>query len=149
MLTSKSAISIDDECISIVTSGPINIKFYCVGGCHPALVVDFFDSAKSFGLFTSAVAIANAASSGFIGDIGTSEGTISSFETWTIVGSFYNKNAIRLQAKVDLNAAYTLLTVIPNAVFTHPPAFESGETLTPKDILHWFRRFIGQNNFSW
>jgi hypothetical protein len=113
MLASKCAVSIDDECISINPTGPINIKYYCVSGCSPALIVDVFGSAKGFGLFTSAVAIANAASSGFIGDIGTNEETISSFETLTIVVSFYNENAVRSQVKADLNAAYTLLNGYP------------------------------------
>jgi hypothetical protein len=113
MLTSKGAISIDDECSSINPTSKINIKYYCVRGCSPALIVDVFGSDKSFCLFTSAVAIANAASSGFIGDIGTNEETISSFETLTIVVSFYNENAVSSQAKADLNAAYTLLNEYP------------------------------------
>jgi hypothetical protein len=129
MLTSEGAISIADGCVSIKPAGPITIQYYCASGCSPAPMVDVFGSAESFGLFTSVGAVANAASSGFIGDIGTNAGAISTFGTSTIVGSFYNANSVTLQAKEDLNTAYTLLMEIPNTVFTHPPAFGSGETL--------------------
>jgi len=129
MLTTEGAISIADECVSIEPAGPITIPLDCISGCNPAAAVDVFGSVENFGLFTSFGAVANAASSGFIGDVGTHGGAISGFATSTMVGSFYNADRVTEQAKADLDIAYTRIMAIPNTVVTHAPAFGSGETL--------------------
>ena len=95
----------------------------------PAAAVDVLGSIENFSLFTSNGAVANASTSGILGDVGADIGAISGFATSAIIGSFYNGDAVTAQAKIDLNNAYTQLMLIPNTVSSHTPAFGSGETL--------------------
>jgi len=76
-------------------------------------------------------AVANAATSGIVGDIGTNGGAISGFGTSTHVGSFYKENAVTVKAKEDLDKAYTTLMGLANTVTDHGAAFGSGETIAP------------------
>lgn len=85
-------------------------------------------TAANFVLFTSSGTVANTGSSTLTGDIGSDVGAISGFGTATVIGSFYNANAVTAQAKVDLLLAYNQLISIP-ATTTHASAFGS-ETLT-------------------
>lgn len=130
LFSSEGAISIADGAEAEMPVGPIAISINCVGDCTAAPAVDVLGSIKKFGLFTSFGAVANAATSAIVGDIGTDGGgTISGFGTSTRVGSFYTADAITDQARIDLDFAYTALMAIPNTVTGHTPAFGSGETL--------------------
>jgi hypothetical protein len=95
----------------------------------PAAAVDVLGSIENFSLFTSNGAVANAATSGILGDVGADVGAISGFATSAHIGSFYNADAVTAQAKIDLDNAYTQLMLIPTTVPNHTPAFGSGETL--------------------
>ena len=95
----------------------------------PAAAVDVLGSIENFSLFTSNGAVANASTSGILGDVGADIGAITGFATSAHVGSFYNADAVTAQAKIDLNNAYDQLMLIPNTVSSHTPAFGSGETL--------------------
>ena len=130
LYSSEGAISIAAAAEAEMPVGPITIPINCVGDCTAAPAVDVLGSIKKFGLFTSFGAVANAATSAFVGDIGTDGGgTISGFGTSTRVGSFYIADAITDQARIDLDFAYTALMAIPNTVTGHTPAFGSGEIL--------------------
>jgi hypothetical protein len=130
LFSSEGAISIAANAAAEMPGGPITIPINCVGDCTAAPAVDVLGSIKKFGLFTSFGAVANAATSAIVGDIGTDGGgTISGFGTSTRVGSFYTADAVTDQARIDLDYAYTALMAIPNTVTGHTPAFGSGETL--------------------
>jgi len=95
----------------------------------PAAAVDVLGSIENFSLFTINGAVANASTSGILGDVGADIGAISGFATSAHIGSFYNADAVTAQAKIDLNNAYSQLMLIPTTVSNHTPAFGSGETL--------------------
>ena len=124
MLSSEGAITFGPG-IASLPAGPITIPINCVDTCDNAIL----GSVANFALFTSVGAVANAATSGIIGDIGSNAGDISGFFSSTVAGSFYNVNAVTAQAKIDLDAAYIQLHNTPNTNTTHTPAFGSGETL--------------------
>ena len=109
--------------------GDMNIPINPMVSYTPA--VDVLGSIENFRLFTSKGAVANASTSGILGDVGADVGAISGFATSTHVGSFYNADAVTAQAKIDLNNAYSQLMLIPTTVSNHTPAFGSGETLSP------------------
>ena len=109
--------------------GDMNIPINPMVSYTPA--VDVLGSIENFRLFTSNGAVANASTSGILGDVGADVGAISGFATSTHVGSFYNADAVTAQAKIDLNNAYSQLMLIPTTVINHTPAFGSGETLSP------------------
>ncbi len=129
MLASEGAITIEAGGVAIAPAGPITIPIKCLGACTPAPAVDVLGSVANFGLFTSIGAVANTATSGIVGDIGTHAGAISGFGTSTHVGAFYNADAITAQAVLDLDNAYNQLMLLPNTVLSHAPAFGTGETL--------------------
>ena len=81
-------------------------------------------------MFSSFGAVSNAATSGFIGDIGSNAGATSGYTTSTQVGSLYNADANTGQAKIDLDSAYSKLIAIPVTDSAHASAFGSGDTLT-------------------
>ncbi len=130
LLASEGAITIGAGGVAIAPVGPITIPIKCLGKCISAPSVDVLGSVAKFALFSSAGAVANAATSGIVGDIGAHAGAISGFSTSTQVGSVYNADAITAQAKIDLDYAYSQLILIPITVFGHTPAFGSGETIT-------------------
>jgi len=129
LFSSEGAITIEAGSEAYQPAGPITIPIYCLGNCDPAPAVDVLGSISNFALFTSQGAVANAATSGIVGDIGTNNGAISGFGTSTHVGSFRNANAITAQAKIDLDYAYNQLVSLPNTELGHTPAFGSGETV--------------------
>lgn len=89
-------------------------------------------SIANFVLFTSGGAVGNTAISHLNGDVGTHVGAITGFGLPTVVnGSIESANAVTLQAKSDLEAAYQqLFNTVPTNT-THTPAFGLGETLLP------------------
>jgi surface protein len=111
--------------------GTMNIPINPMISYTPAAAVDVLGSIENFSLFTSNGAVANAATSGILGDVGADVGAISGFATSAHIGSFYNSDAVTAQAKIDLDNAYTQLMSIPTTVPNHTPAFGSGETLEP------------------
>jgi hypothetical protein len=130
LLTSGGAITFGAGTDAISAAGPITIPIKCLEDCNPASAVDVLGTISSFGLFSSAGAVANAASSGMIGHIGTDFGAISGFGTSPHVGSFYTADATTAQAKIDLDSAYIKLIAIQKTDSTHTAAFGLGETLT-------------------
>jgi hypothetical protein len=131
LLSTGGAIVIDTGSVAIAPAGPIAIQIGCSDNCTSAPSVNVLRSLENFALFTSLGAVANAASSGIVGDIGSDSGPISGFATSTHVGSTHNTDAITAQAKIDLDLAYNELILLPNTQLGHTPAFGSGETLLP------------------
>jgi hypothetical protein len=86
-------------------------------------------TAADFLLFSSSGAVSNTGLSAFTGNIGSDLGAISGFGTATVIGSFYNENAVTNQAKVDLLLAYNQIITVPATVTSHAPAFGGGESL--------------------
>jgi hypothetical protein len=127
MLASEGAITVSDSSLAIAPVGPISIPIICEGNCSPA--VDFMGTVGNFTLFTSDGNVANTATSGIFGYIGTDNGVISGFNTSVHAGNKYDSDAVTAQAKIDLSSAYDQLMLIPNTVITHTPTFGSGETL--------------------
>ncbi len=111
--------------------GAMNIPINPMVSYTPAAAVDVLGSLESFSLFSSIGAVTNASFSGILGDVGANVGAISGFGTSVQVGSFYNADAVTVQAKIDLDNAYSQLMLIPTTVSNHTPAFGSGETLSP------------------
>ncbi len=124
MLSSEGAITFGPG-LAFLPAGPITIPISCVNTCNNNIL----GTAANFALFTSIGAVANAATSGIIGDIGSDTGDISGFTSSTVAGSFYHVDSVTAQAKIDLQAAYVQLYNIPATVTSHTPAFGSGETL--------------------
>jgi hypothetical protein len=111
--------------------GTMNIPINPMISYTPAAAVDVLGSIENFSLFTSNGAVANASTSGILGDVGADVGAISGFATSAHIGSFYSADPVTAQAKIDLNNAYTQLMSIPTTVPNHTPAFGSGEILQP------------------
>jgi len=147
LLTSEGAITIAAGCVADMPVGPSSISINCIGDCNSAPAVDVLGSLKEFAFFTSAGAVANAATSGIVGAIGTNAGAISGFLTSTHTngeateGAFYTPGVVTAQAVIDLDSAYIKLMALPNTVpsdpgvlpevlLAHPAAFGLGETLT-------------------
>ncbi|MFT4849236.1 MAG: putative repeat protein (TIGR01451 family) [Sediminicola sp.] len=136
LLTSEGAITIAAGGKATMPVGPITIPIKCLGDCSSADRVDVLGSLKEFAMFTSLGAVANAATSGIVGAIGTNGGAISGFGTSThtnsdaTTGVFYNSDTVTAQAVIDLDNAYTLLMALPNTITAHTPAFGSGEIIT-------------------
>jgi hypothetical protein len=130
LLTSGGAITIAAGGEAVMPVGPINIPIKCLGNCIPVPALDVLRSLKTYALFTSAGAVANAATSGIVGNIGTNLGAISGFETSTQVGNVYPPGVETARAALDLDSAYNDLINLPNTVLDHTPAFGSKETLT-------------------
>jgi len=129
LLTSERAITIAAGAEAAIPIGDSSIQIKCLGVCVSNSRVNVLGSLGSFALFTSDGAVANAASSGIVGDIGTNAGAITGFGTSTHEGSFYTANAVTAQAKIDLDIAYTALMDLENTETGHPAAFGNGETI--------------------
>ena len=129
LLSSVGAITIAANGMAIMPAGIMNIPIKPMVSYTPAAAVDVLGSIENFSLFSSNGAVANASTSGIIGDVGADIGAITGFATSSHIGSFYNADAVTAQAKIDLNNAYSELMMIPNTVSSHTPAFGSGETL--------------------
>jgi len=131
LFSTEGSLVIGAGSVAAMPSGPSTIPVDCSAYCTGTSAVDVLGSIKNFVLFTSDGAVANTATSGFIGDIGTNTGPVSGFDNSSHVGSIYNTNAITSQAVQDLNYAYSELITIPNTELGHTPAFGSGETVFP------------------
>jgi hypothetical protein len=130
LLSSVGAITIAAGGVATIPGGKkMNIPINPVISYTPAPAVDVLGSLENFSLFTSNGAVANASTSGILGDVGADIGAITGFATSVHLGSFYNADAVTAQAKIDLDNAYSQLMMIPTTVSSHTPAFGSGETL--------------------
>ncbi|MFT5077197.1 MAG: hypothetical protein ACI85B_002263, partial [Flavobacteriaceae bacterium] len=129
LLSSVGAITVAVGGTATIPDGPMTIGINPMRSYTPAAAVDVLGSLENFSLFTSTGAMANASTSGILGDVGTNVGAITGFGTSTHVGSFQTADAITAQAVLDLDNAYTQLMLLPNTVTNHTPAFGSGETL--------------------
>jgi hypothetical protein len=125
MLTTEGAVTFGPG-IASLPSGPITIPIKCINSCNNTIL----GSVANFALFTSVGAVANTATSGVIGDIGSNAGAVSGFTSSTVAGSFHNADAVTAQAKIDLDTAYNHLINIETTNPSHTPAFGSGETVT-------------------
>jgi gliding motility-associated-like protein len=129
MLASEGAITIESGAAAKAPVGPISIPIKCLGDCGPTPALDILGSLKKFALFSSFGAVANTATSGFVGDVGAHNGSLTGFGTSTIVGAYHKANEITRQAKIDLESAYSTLMALPNTNTRHTPVFGLGETL--------------------
>ena len=131
LLSTEGALTIGAGTVAVMPQGDSTIPIKCSGNCSPAAAVDVLGSLKQYALFTGSGAVANAATSGIVGDIGTNVGVISGFTTSTHVGSFNLPSAETAQAVIDLNNAYIQITLLPNTELGHLAAFGLGETVLP------------------
>tara|TARA_R110002049_G_scaffold72792_1_gene188166 strand:+ start:433 stop:5757 length:5325 start_codon:yes stop_codon:yes gene_type:complete len=131
LLSTEGALTIGAGTVAVLPDGSSTIPIKCSGNCSPAAAVDVLGSLKKYALFTGSGAVANAATSGIVGDIGTNVGVISGFTTSTHVGSFNLPSAATAQAVVDLDNAYIKLTLLPNTELGHLATFGLGETVFP------------------
>ena len=131
LFSTQGAITVGAGTVAVMPSGNSTIPINCSGNCSPAAAVDVLGSLKKYALFTSSGAVANAETSGIVGDIGTNLGVISGFTTSTQVGSFNLPSAATAQAVADLANAYIQIKLLPNTVTGHLPAFGLGETVLP------------------
>jgi hypothetical protein len=130
MLSLKGAITVGVGSVAIPPPGVCTIPLNCLDICSPAAAVDVLGSVERFALFTSFGAVANTATSGIYGDIGTDGGdTITGYGNSVHFGSTYSADAITAQAKIDLDIAYNALLLLPNTSTGHTPAFGFGETI--------------------
>jgi len=136
MLTLEGAITTGANAIAGPPSCVSTIPVFCETLCSPAAAVDVLGVVSNFALYTSLGAVANTSTSGIDGNLGTSGGAISGYETSIIVGSFNNANTLADQAKIDIDVAYTKLMALPNTA-SHAAAFgavgvglAAGETVT-------------------
>ena len=81
--------------------GDMYIPINPMASYTPAAAVDVLGSIENFSLFTSNGAVANASTSGILGDVGADIGAISGFATSAHIGSFYNADAVTGQATID------------------------------------------------
>ena len=129
LLTSEGAITIAAGGVAVMPVGPITVPIQCLGNCISVPALDVLRSLKKYALFTSNGAVANAATSGIVGNIGTNLGAISGFGTSTHVGYTYHPGIETAKAVLDLDSAYNDLIALPNTELGHTPAFGSGETV--------------------
>ena len=128
LLSTEGAVTVGAGTVAVMPAGDSTIPINCSGNCSPAAAVDVLGSLKQYALFTSSGAVANAATSGIVGNIGTHLGVISGFTTSTQVGSKNTANAATAEAVVDLAYAYAQIKLLPNTVTGHLAAF-GNETL--------------------
>lgn len=131
LFSSEGAITIGAGSVASMPQGNSNIPITCLGGCDPNPLVDVLGSVDQYALFTSAGAVANAATSGIVGNIGSNNGALSGFGTSTHVGFFNIPSDVTAQAVADLDNAYAQLIALTNTELGHLPAFGSGETVSP------------------
>ncbi|WP_415373958.1 ice-binding family protein [Patiriisocius sp. Uisw_017] len=133
LITSEGAVTVGAGGSLVIPVGPSDIQINCLGTCNSNPNVDILGSVKSFAMFTSSGAVSNAATSGFIGDIGTNAGAITGIQTGatTHVGKIYPPGPIAAQAAQDLSSAYNQLMAIQSTDLGHIPLFGNGETMQP------------------
>ena len=130
LLSTEGAITIGARAVVVMPQGDSTILINCSGNCSPASAVDVLGSLKQYALFTSSGAVANDATSGIVGNIGTNLGEISGFTTSTHVGSSNHQNRRTKQAVEDLAYAYLQIKNLPNTETEHLATFGS-ETVSP------------------
>jgi hypothetical protein len=136
LLSTEGAITLGSGSVAEASSGTSTIPISYTSNRAPATAVDVLGSIEDFAMFTSSGNVSNAATSGFIGDIGTNLGTVTGYSTSPIVGDIFVgtsalTNATTAQAKLDLDTAYQKLIALPKTDTSHLPAFGTGETITP------------------
>jgi hypothetical protein len=131
MFSFQGAITIGADAVAIAPFCVSTIPVVCEADCSPAAAVDVLGVLSNFALFTSFGAVANTSTTGVDGNIGTDGGAISGYGSSVVVDSFYNSEALTIQAKIDIDNAYTALMALSNTVTIHAPAFGSGETVDP------------------
>ena len=131
LLATEGAITVGAGTVAAMPSGLSTIPIKCSGNCDPAAAVDVLGSIKKYALFTSDGAVANSATSGIVGNIGTHSGAISGFTTSTHVGDFNLASTVTAQAVQDLNNAYIQISLLPNTELGHLATFGLGETVLP------------------
>ena len=131
LFSTEGAISAGINSNVYMPEGDSTIPISCLGGCEANPLVDVLGSVSQYALFTSDGAVANAATSGIVGNIGTNNGLITGFTTSTHAGFFNIPGDITFKAKQDLAYAYAQLIAIPNTELGHTAAFGSGERVFP------------------
>ncbi|MFT7155717.1 MAG: putative repeat protein (TIGR01451 family) [Parvicella sp.] len=131
MLSFQGAITIAADAVAIAPACASTIPVVCEADCSPAAAVDVLGVLSSFALYTSLGAVANTSTTGVDGNIGTNGGAISGYGSSIVIDTFYNSNALTIQAEIDIDNAYTALMALTNTVTIHTPAFGSGETVGP------------------
>jgi hypothetical protein len=131
MLSSQGALVFGAGSNAILPADTSSIPIKCASTRPPAAAVDVLESIEGFAMFSSAGAVSNAATSGFVGHIGSNAGAVSGFETSTQVGRIYNADATTADAKIDLAAAYNDLIAIAKTDSSHNAVFGNGDTMSP------------------
>jgi hypothetical protein len=129
MFSSEGALTLAAGGVAGIPEGDSNIPIKCIGFCAPNPQVDVLGSLNQYALFTSYGAVANAATSGIVGNIGSNGGALSGFGTSTHAGFFNIPSVTTAQAVEDLESAYNQLAELTNTELGHLPAFGSGETV--------------------
>ncbi|TXD47638.1 ice-binding family protein [Polaribacter sp. IC073] len=144
LFSSEGAIVIAASSVAEIPAGPITIPINCEGNCSAAPAVDVLGSIAKFALFTSDGAVSNAATSGFVGDIGSNTGgSITGLGTSPHVGTVYMADAVTAQAKIDLDTAYAALMALPNTELGHAPAFGQAPSVGTGEVVTAGVYYIG------
>ncbi len=130
MLTMAGAITTGVGAVASPPIGVSTIPIFCEASCSPAPSVAVLGVISDFALFTNLGAVANTGISGINGKIGSDGGATSGYSNGIHIGTEYTADALTVQAKIDLENAYTALMALPNTELSHAPAFGLGETLT-------------------
>jgi hypothetical protein len=131
LLSTEGAITLGSGSTASAPNGSITIPISYSSNRATATAVDVLGSIEDYAMFSSDGDVSNAATSGFIGDIGTDSGLITGYTTSPVIGDTSNANSTTQQAKLDLDSAYLKLIDIAITDSSHTPAFGSGETITP------------------
>ena len=131
ILSTRGGLTMAAGSDNILPADTSSIPIKCASTRPPAADVDVLESIEGFAMFSSAGAVSNAATSGFVGHVGSNAGAVSGFGTSTQVGSIYNADTVTAQAKIDLAAAYSDLISIAKTDSSHNAVFGNGETVTP------------------
>ncbi len=134
LFTTTGAINIGENSKAYLPDGDSTIPIRCLGFCVSNPLTDVLGRLKEYALFSSNGDVSNAASSGFVGNIGANIGSIIGFEASTHVGFVNHPGDSTARAAQDLQSAYTQLMALPNTIPSagvppHTPAFGSGETV--------------------
>ena len=129
MFSTEGAITLGDSSEAMIPLGRSTVPIGFSSDRAPAAAVNVLRSIENYAMFSSFGAVSNAATSGFIGDVGADLGVMSGYSTSTQVGYERSAGTITAQAKLDLDSAYNELVAIRITDSLHTPAFGSGETV--------------------
>jgi hypothetical protein len=129
MFSTEGAITLGDSSAAMIPLGRSTIPIGFSSDRAPAAAVNVLRSIENYTMFSSLGAVSNAATSGFIGDVGANSGVMSGYSTSTQVGYERSAGSITAQAKLDLDSAYNELVAIRITDSLHTAAFGSGETV--------------------